>query len=352
MKKKVWLPAAKKFLGILTSLILLIGSAGISGAAEYRPAYDNPFFTLDETDKTIGDIYEGKTAESLKQDFLGGWSASVWMDGCEVTDGALQENMTVRIYREEQLYGEYRIDKLLPVQPQLFSSNGYGFCSPFENRVPLDYVTSEYGMRDGKLHGGIDLAWGGIDGTPIRAVKSGTVYIAQSMPNTTGWGNYVRIDHGGNLHTLYAHMKYTPLVSNGQYVEQGQVIGYVGQTGDAQGSHLHFEVWTSGSRVNPRPYLVDAGEPDGTDSLQSGRVVAGDFDGDGKDDIATMYYYGSDNGNIHEYALHVFRSDGTQFETCSWWLTNTGYNATAINGRMVAGDFYGDGKDDIADMYY
>ena len=81
MKKKVWLPAAKKFLGILTSLILLIGSAGISGAAEYRPAYDNPFFTLDETDKTIGDIYEGKTAESLKQDFLGGWSASVWMDG-------------------------------------------------------------------------------------------------------------------------------------------------------------------------------------------------------------------------------------------------------------------------------
>ena len=268
------------------------------------------------------------------------------MDGCEVTDGALQENMTVRIYREEQFYGEYRIDKLLPVQPQLFSSNGYGLCSPFGNRVPLDYVTSEYGMRDGKLHGGIDLAWGGIDGTPIRAVKSGTVYIAQSMPNTTGWGNYVRIDHGGNLHTLYAHMKYTPLVSNGQYVEQGQVIGYVGQTGDAQGSHLHFEVWTSGSRVNPRPYLVDAGEPDGNDSLQSGRLVAGDFDGNGVDDLVALFDSGGGG-----YRVDYFDSHGDSFTGPWTWASGTQYYPSNVTGLMVAGDFNGDGRTDFTTMY-
>ncbi|MBD7910802.1 FG-GAP-like repeat-containing protein [Clostridium cibarium] len=80
----------------------------------------------------------------------------------------------------------------------------------------------------------------------------------------------------------------------------------------------------------------------------TGRMVAGDFNGDGKDDIAGMYDYG--NG---ESRIHVFLSTGSSFsyQSAYGWWNETGYDANKITGRMVAGDFNGDGKDDIAGMY-
>jgi len=110
-------------------------------------------------------------------------------------------------------------------------------------------VTSPYGMRWGRLHAGIDIA--APTGTPIRAAASGTVVLAAW---NGGYGNYTCIDHGGGLATCYAHQS-AYAVSSGAQVSQGQVIGYVGNTGHSFGAHLHFEVRISGSPVDPLGYL-------------------------------------------------------------------------------------------------
>ncbi|MDR1563427.1 MAG: cell wall-binding repeat-containing protein [Oscillospiraceae bacterium] len=78
----------------------------------------------------------------------------------------------------------------------------------------------------------------------------------------------------------------------------------------------------------------------------SGRVVAGDFNGDGKDDICAIYDY---TNEVNKF--HVWLSDGTKFNGIYDWNTKTQYDAKMITGRVVAGDFNGDGKDDIAAMY-
>ena len=110
-------------------------------------------------------------------------------------------------------------------------------------------VTSEFGPRWGRLHAGIDIS--APNGTPIRAAKDGTVIFAGWQG---GYGQAVVIDHGGGLTTLYAHQSRLAS-SSGQDVEPGQVIGYVGSTGNSTGNHLHFETRVDGSPQNPRRYL-------------------------------------------------------------------------------------------------
>lgn len=117
------------------------------------------------------------------------------------------------------------------------------------------YLSSGYGYRnnpvDGvrRLHAGLDIAGSG----PISAAQSGTVVAAEYH---SGWGNYVKIDHGNGLQTLYAHLQDgSTTVSVGDTVSQGQTIGTMGQTGSATGVHLHFEVYVNGLQVDPAPYL-------------------------------------------------------------------------------------------------
>jgi murein DD-endopeptidase MepM/ murein hydrolase activator NlpD len=109
-------------------------------------------------------------------------------------------------------------------------------------------VSSEFGPRWGGFHPGIDIALP--TGTPIAAAKAGTVVF--SGPND-GYGNFVVIDHGGGLATAYAHQSRI-VVGEGDHVNQGQVIGFVGSTGFSTGPHLHFEVRVNGSPQNPRNY--------------------------------------------------------------------------------------------------
>ena len=110
-------------------------------------------------------------------------------------------------------------------------------------------VTSEFGPRWGRLHAGIDIS--APNGTAIRAAKSGTVIFSGWQG---GYGQAVVIDHGGGLTTLYAHQ--SRLASSaGQDVEAGELIGYVGSTGNSTGNHLHFETRVDGSPQNPRRYL-------------------------------------------------------------------------------------------------
>mgnify|MGYP001305274426 CR=1 FL=1 len=143
-------------------------------------------------------------------------------------------------------------------QPQLSFT---GFICPLKS---YSRISSEYGWRKNpvsgvnKLHAGIDLAAGG--GTPIYAAASGYVQVAGW--SSGGYGNYVIIYHGkmsdGNTYsTLYGHMK-SVATSAGKYVKQGELIGYVGSTGNSTGNHLHLEVWKGGSKanaVNPRGYI-------------------------------------------------------------------------------------------------
>ena len=118
------------------------------------------------------------------------------------------------------------------------------------------WCTSPYGYRYHPIsgtytfHSGVDLAAAG--GTPIYASKSGTVTTAAYAQYS--WGNYVVINHGDGYSTLYAHMRYYA-VSVGEHVNQGDVIGYVGTTGNSTGNHLHFNVYYNGSLQNPFDYV-------------------------------------------------------------------------------------------------
>ena len=117
-------------------------------------------------------------------------------------------------------------------------------------------VTSRFGYRSdpftgaNKYHSGIDIDGFGNDGGAIVASASGTVVTSSY---DAGYGNYVIIDHGG-MQTLYAHNSGNA-VSVGDYVSQGQTIGYLGATGRATGTHCHFEVFVGGSRVDPAQYF-------------------------------------------------------------------------------------------------
>ena len=117
---------------------------------------------------------------------------------------------------------------------------GYGYGS----------ITQYYGgMYSGTPHKGLDI--GVPYGTPIYASESGQVLSAEYH---WSWGNNVLIWHNGTYSTRYAHCS-SLAVSAGQYVEKGQVIGYVGSTGQSSGPHLHFEVYQNGTRVDPLGFV-------------------------------------------------------------------------------------------------
>lgn len=121
-------------------------------------------------------------------------------------------------------------------------------------------ITSYFGNRvnpvTGKpdFHTGTDIAMP--EGTPILAAADGTVEIANG---TDSWGDsygyYVKLDHGSGFETLYAHCS-SICVTAGQEVSQGEVIGYVGTTGNSTGNHLHFEVRKNGQRVDALDYFT------------------------------------------------------------------------------------------------
>ena len=121
--------------------------------------------------------------------------------------------------------------------------------------LPQSFViTSQFGYRTdpftGEIsyHSGTDIA--APYGTPVLAAAGGTVTVANATDPWGGsYGYYVKIQHDGTFDTLYAHCS-SICVTPGQRVQQGEVIGYVGSTGNSTGNHLHFEVWENGQRRN------------------------------------------------------------------------------------------------------
>ena len=138
---------------------------------------------------------------------------------------------------------------------QSTESNPGGYIWPVDSR----YITSTVGGRaspggiGSTNHKGTDIGRVGYT-SPVYASKSGTVIVSQY---SSSYGNYVAISHGPGNTTLYAHMS-SRSVSVGDYVNQGDVIGITGSTGNSTGPHLHFEVTENGVRVNP---LSDGAEP-------------------------------------------------------------------------------------------
>lgn len=116
-------------------------------------------------------------------------------------------------------------------------------------------TTSVFGYRTDPfygrpaLHSGVDLR--DEYGAPVKATAAGVVSIAG--PNG-GYGNMVEIDHGGGLETRYAHLS-AILVSPGQQIAPGAVVGRVGSTGRSTGPHLHYEVRIDGEAVDPARFL-------------------------------------------------------------------------------------------------
>ncbi|MEI7931754.1 MAG: M23 family metallopeptidase [Alphaproteobacteria bacterium] len=137
------------------------------------------------------------------------------------------------------------------------STRGFLLQTP----VGFARVTSGFGSRMHpvlgytKQHTGIDFA--GSTGTPIYASGDGTIKEAGWKG---GYGNWIDISHGSGWDTGYAHMsRFAPGIKRGSHVSQGQLIGYVGATGQVTGPHLHYEVMFNGAKLNPRSAAVPAG---------------------------------------------------------------------------------------------
>ena len=150
-----------------------------------------------------------------------------------------------------------------------FAQGGGELMSPDSTRTPTGTlqwplpvagrITSQFGHRVDPItgevssHTGTDIACA--EGTPILAAADGIVTVANGLDSWGGsYGYYIQIDHGRGLETLYAHCS-SICVTTGQQVQAGQVIGYVGHTGRATGSHLHLETRANGTRVDSMQFF-------------------------------------------------------------------------------------------------
>ncbi len=198
-------------------------------------------------------IAELENAQSATQDELDKNTAER-----EAKDKEMEDLIAQQKAREEELRrqqeeaaqqngGEYLGDNIT-------YPTGGGGVEGFNPIWPLpgvSYVSAGYGGYPG--HRGMDIA--GPYGTPVVAAESGTVIAANDYDSWgDSWGYYVLIYHNSTFTTRYAHLSGLT-VSQGQVVEQGQVVGYEGATGNVTGPHLHFEVYQDGTRVDPMYFL-------------------------------------------------------------------------------------------------
>lgn len=154
----------------------------------------------------------------------------------EVDDlAALQDDLDEDVDRIADLIAEGTATAAVAMTP---SSRGYSWPT-------CTRLTSNFGYRWGRMHKGIDL--GGPSGTPIAAAKAGRVI---STGYAGAYGNLTLVDHGDGVVTAYAHQSRID-VSSGEWVERGERIGLVGNTGRSTGPHLHFETRVNGVAVNP-----------------------------------------------------------------------------------------------------
>lgn len=131
--------------------------------------------------------------------------------------------------------------------PEIVISGTYVLSAPLSQMR----ITSGFGPRWGRMHNGVDL--GMAAGSPVYAAKAGTV---THSGYSGGFGNLIKIDHGGGMETYYAHCS-SLIAAEGMTVEKGQLIATVGSTGNSTGPHLHFEVRMAGEPCDPMQWIEE-----------------------------------------------------------------------------------------------
>ena len=197
---------------------------------------------------------EAEAQEKLLEENKAKMEAEVVQREAKMAELVKMESDTRKEYNsiaaeEDKLIDDVRdaVNELAKQSSSVYVGGKFQWPLPAKNNI----VTCVYGMRVHpitgvyKLHTGVDLR--ATSGTNIYAANGGTVI---TSTYSTAYGNYVVIDHGGGVATLYAHMT-KRLVKVGEKVKQGKVIGYVGSTGYSTGPHLHFEIIKNGDYVDP-----------------------------------------------------------------------------------------------------
>jgi len=140
----------------------------------------------------------------------------------------------------------------------LKGNNAILFTVPVSKPLNEGVVTSRFGLRkdpftsQDKLHLGLDI--GANNGEIIHAILPGTVVKTEK---SNSYGNYVKLDHGNNIESIYAHCEEI-LVSEGDVISRGQGVASVGRSGRATGNHLHLEILVNGIKQNPEIFLENA----------------------------------------------------------------------------------------------
>ena len=237
--------------GVIDSSLFVSGrAAGVSADIILRMANDifgwDIDFALDiQRGDTFAVVYEQKFREG---EYLG--------DGRILAAEFVNEGHAVRAVRYESKDGEVS---------DYFAPDGKSMRKRFL-RAPVEfkYISSNFNPR--RLHPVLNItrAHQGVDyaaptGTPIRAAGDGR---ASFVGVKGGYGKAVILEHGGNISTLYGHMsRHANGLRNGTRVKQGDIVGYVGQTGTASGPHLHYEYRLGGIHKNPRTVALPDAQP-------------------------------------------------------------------------------------------
>ena len=167
---------------------------------------------------------------------------------------ALQDDLMQQIAKKEKEYSSAKYKEELA--KQALAGQNPKSDATWITPVSGYHISSPFGMRThpilgyARMHNGVDMACA--QGTPIYATRAGTVTAASYQAG--GAGNYVSINHGDGFASIYMHMTHY-VVSAGQKVAAGQLIGYVGSTGLSTGPHLHFGISYAGTYVNPLAYI-------------------------------------------------------------------------------------------------
>jgi len=203
---------------------------------------------------TLSVIGLDSTATTVKSDIQNGDLTSLFniKESAQGTVKEIAELQRLRGYLEDSVQPIQEIGKLLDSQSALFSD----IPSLWPIKGGIGHISMQFGQNrhpftgQWYIHKGVDVSTYR-SGDPILATADGQVVTTDWDP---GFGNYVIIKHKHGFYTRYAHMQ-SYRVNRGQYVQQGQVIGYIGNTGVSTGPHLHYEVHIGSDVVDPMKYL-------------------------------------------------------------------------------------------------
>ena len=196
--------------------------------------------TKDEAEDVIEQLTEKKSS-NIKQ------ISYDQVFGTEIEDFTEEDEIVTALYQKPKSSYSYSGGAYAIASSDTKMDLGISLIKPVSSGYT---ITSRYGSRWGGMHTGLDVA--APTGTTIYAAASGTVTTVQSLSGS--YGNYLIISHDNGVSTLYGHCS-SILVSAGEYVSQGQEIATVGSTGNSTGPHLHLEIRSNGTALNPQYYL-------------------------------------------------------------------------------------------------